>query len=159
MFEIRRLCVLRRQNLQQHAAGHRFTVVFAATNDQSGRQLFGALEVIFEAGRKGIPLETDHALIAFALFRRDGNDQISVTDHGFQVRPFRDLALDAGYTAHLLLVVAVDHRQRQRAIALQLNGNIAGELQRGGQQAGGNQQFRQHGFHRLRVAMVGQNLF
>lgn len=64
-------------------------------------------------------------------------NQISVTDHGFQVRPFRDLALDAGYTAHLLLVVAVDHRQRQRAIALQLNGNIAGELQRGGQQAGG----------------------
>lgn len=68
---------------------------------------------------------------------------------------FRDFALNASDAAQLLLVIAVDHRQRERAIALQLNGNIAGELQRGGQQAGGDQQLRQNGFHRLRVAMVG----
>lgn len=79
---------------------------------------------------------------------------VAISDQRFQIRIFRNIALNARHAAHLLLVIAVDHRQRHRAITLQLNGNIASELQRGGQQAGGNQQFAQQGFHRQRVVVV-----
>ncbi|CZY27957.1 Uncharacterised protein [Enterobacter hormaechei] len=159
MLEIIGLRILRRQNLKQHTTGSRLTIHFTGADEQAGWQLFGTHEVIFQAGGKRVAFQTDNALIALTLFRRDRDNQVAISDQRFQIRIFRDIALNARHAAHLLLVIAVDHRQRHRAITLQLNGNIASELQRGGQQAGGNQQFAQQGFHRQRVVVVFQNLF
>ncbi|MPN20977.1 hypothetical protein SDC9_168356 [bioreactor metagenome] len=96
-------------------------------------------EVIFQTCRQRIAFQTDNALITLAFFRSNGNDQITITDQRFQVSIFRDLALDARHTTHLLIVVAVDHREAQRTITLELNGDITGELQRRREQTGGNQ--------------------
>ncbi len=159
MLEIIGLRILRRQNLEQHTAGCRLAIHFTGTDEQAGWQLFGTHEVIFQAGGKRIAFQTDHALIAFTLFRRDGDHQVAVADQRFQVCAFRDFALYARHAAHLLLVVAVDHRQAHRAIALQLHGDITGEFQGCGQQAGGNQQLAQHSFHRQWVVVVFQDLF
>ena len=48
-----------------------------------------------------------------------------------------------------LLVIAVNHGQRHGTIALKLHGDISVKFQRGGQQAGGNQQLTKNFFNRL----------
>ena len=159
MLEVVGLRVLRRQNLQQHTASSRLTVYFTGADEQTRRQLFRTHEVIFQAGRQRIAFEANHALIALTFLRGDGDDQIAITHQRFQVRVFRNIALYARHATHLLLVITVDDRQGHRAITLQLHGDIPGKFQGGSQQAGGNQQFAQQGFHRQRVVVVFQNLF
>ena len=159
VLEIIGLRVLRRQNLQQHPASSWLTVHFTGADEETRRQLFRTHEVIFQAGCQGIAFQTHHALIALAFLRGDGDHQVAITHQRFEVCIFRHVALNARHAAHLLLVIAVDHRQRHWAVTLQLHGDIAGKLQRCGQQAGGNQQFAQQGLHRQRVVVVFQNLF
>jgi len=159
MVEVFRLGILRRQYLQQHTACGRLALRFAGADKQTGRQLLGAHEVIFQACGKGITFQANHALIALAFFRRNGDDQIAVAHQRFQTGIGRDIALHARDAAHLLAVIAVNDGKRHRAVTLQLNGDIAREFQRRGQQTGGDQQLAQQGFHRHWVVVVFKYLF
>ncbi len=69
-----------------------------------------------------------------------------------------NVALQPRHAAHLLLMIAVDHRQLQRAVALQLHGDIAAEFQRRGQQTGRDQQVAQQIFDRCGVVVINQHL-
>ena len=142
MIEIIEVAVLRRQHLQQHTGRRGVAFRFAGADEQAGWQLLGLAEVGF-GHSAGFTFQTDHALIALAFRRRNGDDHDAVADHLMQGAVVGDRRTGARNAAHLLTVVAVDHRQLQRAVALQLHGDVAVELQGRGQQTGGDQQFAQ----------------
>ncbi len=99
------------QLLQQDAGGAGSALVVAGTDPEPGSELLGLGEVLLEAGRQGIGLEGDDALIAFALFRGDGDHQLAIANQALQLVVSRQVAFMAGDTAQLLIVIAVDHRR------------------------------------------------
>ena len=97
-------------------------------------------------------------MIAFALLRGDGDNQLAIADQGFECRLGWHLAFPACHAAQLLLVVAVDDRQSHRAIALQLHRDGAGKFQGRSEQAGRYQQFAQQLAYRLRICLGRHHL-
>ncbi|MNS46082.1 hypothetical protein D3C72_785670 [compost metagenome] len=142
-----------RQLLQQDAGGAGSALVVAGTDPEPGSELLGLGEVLLEAGRQGIGLEGNDALIAFALFRGDGDHQLAIANQALQLVVRWQIAFMAGDTAQLLVVIAVDHRQTHGPVPLQLHRDGAFKLEGGGQQAGGDQQFTQQFLHLYRVVL------
>ncbi|MNS45977.1 hypothetical protein D3C72_784590 [compost metagenome] len=141
------------QLLQQYAGSAGLALVVAGADPEPGGELLGLGEVLLEAGRQGVGLEGYDALIALALFRGDGDHQLAVAYQALQLVVGRQLPFIAGHAAQLLVVIAVDHRQTHRAVPLQLHSDGAFELEGGGQQAGGDQQFTQQFLHLYRVVL------
>ena len=132
--------------------------MFRYADKQAGRQLFGLAEIGIQTRFEGFPFQRHNTLITFALTRRNRDDHKAFADHIVETGTGRHIAVHTGDAAHLLAVVAVDHCETDRAVALDLNGDIPFKFQGCGQQAGADQQFTEQAADRLRVMMIIQDL-
>ena len=132
--------------------------MFRNADKQAGRQLFGLTEIVIQTCFKRFPFQRHNTLITLALTWRNSNDHKAFADHIVETGTGRHIAVHTGNTAHLLAVVAVDHSETDRAVALDLNGDIPFKFQGRGQQAGADQQFAEQAADRLRVMMIIQDL-